>query len=194
MVKKLVGTQAVELMHTTFGKGPEALDAVYVIRADGKLIIAMIDTQILRKTDIDQTVVATPTVGVDNYVRADFSANNGLQRGFLAIRNDLGIDPAVAFENAEDDRLAACPATTLAANTPASEIGLVHLNLSSLDRGVTRTFFDQADTDFLKDLVNAFPGDISQFGCFAGRQIHCEIPQYLAKLFLGNSGTAIIPV
>ena len=28
---KFIGTQAVELLHTAFGKGPEALDAVYMI-------------------------------------------------------------------------------------------------------------------------------------------------------------------
>ena len=31
VMKKLVGTKAVELVHTAFGKGPEALDAVNMI-------------------------------------------------------------------------------------------------------------------------------------------------------------------
>ncbi len=78
-------------MHTSFGKAPEALDAVDMIRADSKLIIAMIDTKMLCKTDIDQAVAATPFIGMDNYVEADFSANNGLQSAFLAVRNDLGV-------------------------------------------------------------------------------------------------------
>ena len=60
VMKKLVGTKAVELLHTTFGKGPEALDAIDMIGADGKLIIAMIDTKMLCKTDIDKSVVAAP--------------------------------------------------------------------------------------------------------------------------------------
>ena len=93
VMKKLVGTKAVELVHTTFGKGPEALDAVYMIRADGKLIIAMINTQMLCKTNIYQSVVAAPFIGVNDHVRSDFTAYNRLQRAFLTVRNNLGVDP-----------------------------------------------------------------------------------------------------
>ncbi len=194
VMKKLVGTKAVELLHTAFGKGPETLDAVNVIRAIGKLIMGVIDPKMLGETDIDQTVIAAPAVGVNNHVKAAFAANNGLQRSLLAIGDDLGIDPAVALENAEDDRLAARPASSFAANPSAAKIGLVDLNLSGLDRSVTSTFVHQPNTNLLKDRVNSFPRNIGQLRRFARCQIHCKIPQYLTKFLLGNSGTAIIPV
>jgi len=44
------------------------------------------------------------------------AADNGLQSAFLAIRHDLGINPAVAFENTEDDRFAGCSASAFAAH------------------------------------------------------------------------------
>ncbi len=83
VMKKLVGTKAVELLHTTFGKGPEALDAIDMIRADGKLIIAVTNTKMPCKTDIDKAVIAAPPVGMDDDIKSDIAANNGLQRAFF---------------------------------------------------------------------------------------------------------------
>src|SRR6266700_733533 len=162
-----------------------------MIRAIGKLIFAMINPKMFCKTDIHQSIVTAPLVGVDDDVKPDISANNGLQRAFLAIGNDLGIDPSVSLENAEDNRLAARSATSFAADPFSAKIRFVDLDLSGPDRCMTSTFFDQANTDFLKDRINTFPSNKAQLGSLAGRQIHRKIPQYLTKLLLGNSGTAI---
>lgn len=72
VMKKLIGTKAVELLHTTFGKGPKALDAIDMIETVSKLIVAMIDPEVLCKTDVDKAVVTTPFVGVNNNVKGRF--------------------------------------------------------------------------------------------------------------------------
>ncbi len=97
VMKKLIGTEAVELLHTTFGKGPEALDAVNMVRANGKLIIAMIDPEVLSKPDIDQAIVTTPFVGMDDDVRTDIAAYNGLQRAFLAVVRNASVYKPIRF-------------------------------------------------------------------------------------------------
>lgn len=112
----------------------------------------------------------------------------------MTVRNDLGIDPAVALENTEDDGLAAGSPAAFSANSPAPKVRLIDLDLAGLKWGMTSAFFDQSETDFLKDRINTFPSNLGQLGCFTGRQIHCEIAQNLAKFLLGNSGTAIIAV
>ena len=165
-----------------------------MIRAVGKLVIAMIHTEMFCKTDIDQAVVAAPFVGVDNNIETDFPAYNCLQRAFLAVRNNLGVDPSVPFENTKDDGLATCPASAFSTDPPAAKVRLVDLDLTSLDRGVTGTFFDQPDTYFLKDRIDAFPSDFHQLGRLAGSQIHREISQYLTKFLFRDSGTAVIPI
>lgn len=83
VMKKLLGAQTIELLHPPFGKGPEALDAVDMIGPVGKFIIGMIDPKMFGKTDINQTVVTAPAVGVDNHVQGHFSPDNGLQRALF---------------------------------------------------------------------------------------------------------------
>lgn len=120
----------------------------------------MINAKMLCKTNIDQAVITTPFVGMDDDVKTDIAAYNGLQRAFLAIRDDLGINPSVTLENAKDDGFAARSATSFAANPFAAEIGLVNLDLARLDRFVTSTFFRKTNTDLLKDRVNTFPSEL----------------------------------
>jgi hypothetical protein len=194
MKKEFVGTQAVEFMQTALCKGPEAFDAVDMHRADRKLIRAMVDTKMLSETDIDKAVVTTPSVGVNSHFEADFTAYYGLQRPLLTVRNDLGIDPAVPFENAEDDGLAASSPAAFPANPPRTEIRFVDLYFTRVDRSVPGTFFDESNTDLLKDQVNAFPRDARQFSGLFSRQIQGKITQNSTKFLLRDSGTPIIPV
>lgn len=168
MQVKLIGTKAVKLLHSAFGKGPKTFDAINMNGAIGKLVIAMINTKMFCKSDINQTVVTAPFVGMNNNFGSHAAANNSLQRTLLAIRHDLGIDPASAFENTEDDRFARCSASALAAYSSGSEIGFINFDLSCLNRSLTRAFFSQAKAYFLKDRINCLPGKGSQFGCFAG--------------------------
>lgn len=194
MKKEFIGTQAVEFVQTALCKGPEAFDAVDVHRADRELIRAMVDTKMFSETDIDKAVVATPSVGVDRHFEPDFTAYYGLQRPLLAVRDDLGVDPAVPLEDAEDDRLAAGSATTFSANPPRTEIRFVDLDLAGVDRGVPGTFFDKSNADLLKDQVDTLPRDVRQFSGLFSRQIQGKIPQNLTKFLLRDSGTPIIPV
>jgi hypothetical protein len=48
-----------------------------------ELIIAVIDSEMFRIADINQPVIAAPTVRVNDRVCRDTTANNGLQSGFL---------------------------------------------------------------------------------------------------------------
>lgn len=194
MKKEFVGTQAVEFVQSALCKGPETFDAVDVHRADRELIRAMVDTKMLSETDIDKTVVATPSVGVNSHFEADFTAYYGLQRPLLAVWDDLGIDPAVPFENAKDDGLSASSTASFSANPPRTEIRFVDLYFTRVDRSVPGTFFHELNTNLLKDQINAFTRDARQFSGLFGRQIQGKIPQNSTESLLRDSGTPIIPV
>lgn len=75
-------------------------------RAGDELAVVVFDAQVFLVAHIDQAVVAAPAVGVDDRVEADMPADGLLQGLFLTIGDDLGVDAAVAFENAEHDGLA----------------------------------------------------------------------------------------
>ena len=159
-----------------------------------KLIGLMVNTKMLLESDIDQAVVAVPEVRVNNRLETHFAPYNCLQRTLFAVRDYLRIDPAVSFENAEDDRLAAGSSATLAWDSPATEIRLVDLDLSALKRSMSLAFLKQSDTYFLKDQIHAFACHAGQIARLRSRQIHRKIANYLAKFLLCDSGTAIVPV
>ena len=68
-----------------FGETPEALDAVDVGLPLGELVPAVVNSQVLAITDIDQAVVTAPVVGVDHALGFHFASYDRLQRGFGAV-------------------------------------------------------------------------------------------------------------
>ena len=69
----------------------------------------MLRSLVLRITNVNQPVVTTPAVRVDSRLEGDPTANDGLQRGFRAVRDDLRIDLAIALEESEDRSLTPRP-------------------------------------------------------------------------------------
>ena len=74
--------------------------------------VTVVDAQMAVVADIDETIVATPTVGVDGAFKRDTPLDNGLQRSFFTVRYDLGIDPTMPLEDAKY-RLLECASTPL---------------------------------------------------------------------------------
>ena len=80
----------------------------------------MIDA-VMDKTAYVQLVVAAQAIGINNTVRHDFLFANSHQSIRLGIIYDNGIDPSVAFQNAEDNHFS-CRTATASAFTPSAEI------------------------------------------------------------------------
>ena len=89
----------------------------------------MIDPEMLRITQINQSVVTAPAVGMNHGFNPDTPANNGLQRVSLDVRNDFGKDFAVAFIDSKDNRFAACSATAFAFDTVGAKVRFVNFAL-----------------------------------------------------------------
>lgn len=73
IIRRLAHT--VEVRHPTFSVAPESLNTVDVRTAVGELVVDVVDAQVLGVADIDQAVLATPTVEVDDTLQADTPAN-----------------------------------------------------------------------------------------------------------------------
>jgi hypothetical protein len=110
-----------ELGQPEFSNAPEAFDAVYMGLVSNEFIVAMIDSEVLAITDIDETIIAAPAVRVNHTLRLDLSPDDGLQRGFGTIRDDFGIDFPVAFEDAEDNRFTIGAAPSFSFNAQCSK-------------------------------------------------------------------------
>ena len=57
---------------------PKTFNSVDVVAALGKFVLTVVNTKVLAVTNIDEAVVATPSVRVDNAFQLYFAAYNGL--------------------------------------------------------------------------------------------------------------------
>src|SRR5437016_4965454 len=96
---------AVELLKPSLSTRPETFYPVDMTLCISKHIVRVEHTKMLTVSDINQAIVAAPPVRVNDGLKGNMSANHLLQRAFAAIRDDLGIDRPITFEDAEDDGL-----------------------------------------------------------------------------------------
>ena len=126
-----IGFDAIEPSNPAFGEAPERLDAVDVSATLGESFL-FVDADMLVEADIDQAVIAGPTIGADDAGGIDPTPDNRSQRGLGAVLNDFCIDLAPSFENAEDRLLesaSAAQAWQRAASYPAgTEVAFIDLH------------------------------------------------------------------
>ena len=91
---------------------------------------------VMSVTDLDQAVVPTPAVAVNDALGTHATAYNGLKRTFAAIEHDLGVDFAVAFEYAKDDCFTQGASTSFARGATCAEVRLIDLYFSLKRRSV----------------------------------------------------------
>ena len=104
--------QAPKTSQASFGVPPKAFNPVDMTRATGKFIVAMIDSEMLLVPQVHQTVIPSPSIGMDDTLNVDSASYHGLKGGAAAIRYDLSIDPALPLENPEDNGLCASTSAT----------------------------------------------------------------------------------
>ena len=185
--------QAVELGHPSFCIAPKAFDAVDVTFARGELIGPVVDSEMLVKADIDQTIVTGPAVGMDDRSWVNVTPDNPLKSGLGAVRHDFRIDHALTFEQPKDNRLAVGTAPTPTTNRMSAKVGLVHFN-RSIQRRSQFTGFSQSLADLQVDRIHRTQLDTRYFRSHRCCQIHRKTPRQLAKLSLADSRTAVVPV
>ena len=78
MQLELVASHAMKLRQPMFGIAPERLDAVDMPRAFDEFVVAVIDPKVLLQTQINQPIVASLAVGVDEAIGVHFAADYGL--------------------------------------------------------------------------------------------------------------------
>lgn len=121
---------ASELGKASFRVAPEALYAIDMATLIGKFIVSVVDPEMLLVPNIYQAVIATPSVGMDDAFDADSASDNRLKRGTAAIRHDLGIDLALALEDAKDNGFAACATTSEPFDSARPEVAFINFDFS----------------------------------------------------------------
>jgi hypothetical protein len=131
-----VFTDASELGQPSFRHTPEAFDIVDGVVSCSKLVFAMLNAMVFIVTDIDHTVVALETIGIDDVLRTHLASDNCLQCGFGAIiRHDLSVDSTVALDQTEYHGfvISASPPVPITRRTPNLVMILRQLYLYSAE-------------------------------------------------------------
>lgn len=87
----------------------------------------MLDAEVFLVSQIDEPVITSPTIGMNDAFKVYTSTYDALESGSGAIRNDFRIDVIIAFEQAENNGFSAC-STASDAPDPASA-GVAFINL-----------------------------------------------------------------
>ena len=187
-----VSRQALELCQANLGQSPEALDAIDVNVALGELVPGMVDAEVA-VTEVDQAIVASPAVGVDDGAGVHPASDDALQGWLGAVGNDLSVDLALALEDAEHGGLAVGAAAAPALDPARAEETLVDLNHSeqgALCLAIEQNPFSQAAVE----AIHGVAVQAAQGGCLKGGQVGRKIAHQLAELGLRNPRTLCILV
>jgi len=184
---------AVELLQPPLGTRPETLDTVDVAMVISKLILRVKHAKMLAVPDINQPVVTAPAIAVDYSIERNMPANHLLQRAFLTIRNDLGINRTITLEDAEDDGLTRRAASAFASHAPRAEVRFINLD-NACKRRRSLAFLGDTLSNFGKQHGHRAARQTKHFGTLAGGQIMREESHDLAHFTFTNFGTPIIAV
>jgi hypothetical protein len=170
----------------SLGITPEPFNPVDMAAGSHKFSDSVINSQMLRVTQVDKAIVGAPSVAMDDAIQADFASNDALERISGHIRYNLGVDFSIALVDAKHDRFA--PSTT-SANTfgpPSSEVGLVDFDVSGKRRLVLAVFSDSS-ADGHKVGVDCVATQTGQFGDLGCVQIQAKELENLSEYSLRNS-------
>lgn len=94
----------------------------------GKFIVRMLDAEVFLVSQIDEPVITSPTIGMNDAFKVYTSTYDALESGSGAIRNDLRIDVIIAFEQAENNGFSACSTASDAPDPASAEVAFINLD------------------------------------------------------------------
>jgi len=124
----------------SFRAPQEAFNPVHMRSPPDKLILAMIDSKISNIPDIDQSILPAPPVRIDHAVQGDLPANNRLQRGFSAVRNEFRVDLLIPLEDPKDNGFPIRPAAPFSFDPSSPKVGFIDFHFSAERRLGFREF------------------------------------------------------
>ena len=203
MVKAKFGLFDVEVEEATreaamfgqagFGVAPERFDPVDVVAPACKLVPAVVNAEVAFVAQVDEAVVALPTVGVDDALVSHTALDDGLQRVSRAIVEHVGEDFAAAFEDTDDGHLTTCASPPFAPHTPRAKGAFGDFNLA-FERSLSQAFVRNANPDRQHMTVDARAMQAHDLSDLDGFQIERKEAVELAKLLIRKSGTFAVSV
>ena len=92
--------------------------------------MAVLHPEMLLIPQINQTVVPTPPVGVDDAFQGDASPDYALESRLRAIRDDFGVNAIMALEQSENNGFAASAPSSHSFDTAGAEVTFIDFHFA----------------------------------------------------------------
>lgn len=136
-----------------FSKTPEALDAVDVVTMTRReFIVTMIHTEMFFITEVNETIVAAPTICVNHAFNVRLASDNRLQRLCFCVWHNLCVYFSIALVKAKNNGFATRATTAFPFYPTWAKVALICFKFALL-RESGLTVFQNANTDFAKNTV-----------------------------------------
>jgi len=194
MQVKEVGPDAPSFGQPRLCGSPKTLNAVNVNAGpEREHIVGVTNAMMFAVPDIHQPIIAPPAVRMDDATACDLAAQNGLQGALFRIGDDLRVDLAVAFEDAEHDRFAARPPAPFPLHAAWPEVRFIDLHGPA-----QRSFLFTGSGDPLPEghevPIDRVPVEAGQHRYFRSLQIQGEEADEGPKLARRNMGTMHVSI
>ena len=193
MQRKGMFGHTIELSQATLSKAPKGFNTVDMTITPNEFIVAMIDPKVLVKANVDQTIIATPAIGVDDAQRISFASDNRLQRTLRSIWNNLCVNLITTFKQTKDNGFTTSATATFTAHAPWAKVRLIGLQFAAQRRSLQAPP-SHAGTYAKVDSVHAANGYTTQCRAFGSGQIQGKMFDNLTKLGFTKFRTAEIPI
>jgi len=166
---------ASELGKPGFGETPEALNAVDMGLPSNEFVFPMINSEMLLVSQVDQSVISSPPVRVNDALQVDAPPDNALESITTTVGHNLSVDLAVSLEYAKDDGFAISAPSSLAFDATGAEVTLVDFHFSG-KRGLLLAEGSDTFSYGLEIPVNCIPIQACQLSDLKGVQIQYKEP------------------
>ena len=154
-----------------FGITPKALDSIDMTFIMNKLILSMVDSKMFLVSEINEPIVAPPTVRMDNTLEVNTTSDNGLQCSSSAVWDDLSEDTPIAPKDTEYNCFSESSAASFTFNSTGAKETFINFNLSR-KRRLTLTELSNSFSDTCEISVNSIPVKSGNFSNLRSVQIN----------------------
>ena len=151
------------------GIGPEALYSIDMASISDEFVLTVVDSKMLFISEIDQPVVAPPTIGMDDAFKADTASDDCLERSSFAVGHDFGVNFSVPSEHTENNGFSKSPTSPFSLYSLGSEVTFINFNFP-VKRGLPEAIRSNSSTDFLEIAIDGISVEAGNFGDLGGVQ------------------------
>ena len=152
------------------GIAPEAFDSIDMTFTMDKFVLPVIDSEVFFIPKVNEAIVPSPAIRMDDAFEIYTTSNNRLQRGSPAIGNNFGEDLSVAFKDTKNNCFAESAAATFPLNASGAKVAFINFNFSR-KRRFPLTIFGNSFPNFSEVSVNSISIQVGDLCNLRGIQI-----------------------